>query len=90
MPVAGRDERPRSSASGWAWVELGDRGWLKPPTPEESCLDMIHSRGSILARLFKDWKKAAGRDASVSVGRKAGLLPLRRGRMGYWRVRGDG
>ena len=23
MPVAGRDERPRSSASGWAWVELG-------------------------------------------------------------------
>ena len=33
----GRDERPRSSASGWAWVErYGNRGWLEPPTPKAS------------------------------------------------------
>mgnify|MGYP006912927505 CR=1 FL=1 len=34
--VAGRDERPRSSAWGLGvLVAWGNRGWLKPPPPEE-------------------------------------------------------
>ena len=46
LAVAGRDERPRSSACVWAWVEgYGNRGWLKPPTPEEGLLDVNHRRG---------------------------------------------
>ena len=58
------------SASGWAWVELGDRGWLKPPTPEEGLLDVNHSRGSILARQFKDGEVAASGDAPATMGKK--------------------
>jgi len=45
-------------------VVLGDRGWLKPPTPEEGLLDVNHSRGSILARQFKDGEVAARRGGS--------------------------
>ena len=70
LAVAGRDERPRSSASGWVWVELGNRGWLKPPTPEEGSLDVNHSRGSILARQFKDGEVAASGDAPGIIGMK--------------------
>ena len=36
MSVLGRDERPRSSADALELlVVYGNRGWLKPPPPEE-------------------------------------------------------
>ena len=49
---------------------LGDRGWLKPPTPEEGLLDVNHSRGSILARQFKDGEVAASGEAPGIIGKK--------------------
>jgi len=51
-------------------VELGDRGWLKPPTPEEGLLDVKKSRGSILARQFKDGEVAASGEAPGIIGKK--------------------
>ena len=47
----------------------GNRGWLKPPTPEEGLLDVKKSRGSILARLFKDWMQDVGGDAPGIIGK---------------------
>ena len=45
MPVAGRDERPRSSAWEPGLARAWDnRGWLKPPPPEEGLVEeMIRS-----------------------------------------------
>ena len=51
-------------------MELGDRGWLKPPTPEEGLLDVKKSRGSILARQFKDGEVAASGEAPGIIGKK--------------------
>jgi len=48
----------------------GNRGWLKPPTPEEGSLDVKKSRGSILARLFKDWMQDVGGEAPATMGKK--------------------
>jgi len=70
MSVVGRDERPRSSASAWSWEDSGNRGWLKPPTPEAGSLDVNHSRGSILARVFKETIQDPGRGALDIMGRK--------------------
>ena len=70
----------------------GNRGWLKPPTPEEGSLDVKKSRGSILARLFKDWMQDVGGDAPGIIGkmkrisRKDAKTPREEGELNLERV----
>ena len=71
MPVAGRDERPRSSAWEPGLARAWDnRGWLKPPTPEEG-FGMVGYDRALL-------EEAAHRDGSPSLGGVHGVCGFSR------------